>query len=306
MSWSEDRLHRWLARRGRSELLAGSPQSDAAVLRRPAGREVVCVDACIEGVHAEYGVAGRALGRKAACRALSDLAATAATPRALLLSLSAPREREERWLRAAIEGVEAAGREAGAALVGGDLAALVGGPAILAVTALGELGGRRRAPGRDRARPGEQLVLTGPVGGSGLGRHLRPRPRLDLGRALHQAGATAMMDVSDGLAWDLYRLARTSGVRLELEHVPLHRDARRAARVSGRSPLDHGLHDGEDYELVATLPSGARLPEGCERIGSVRRGEGLWLGAELCAALGGEAKERPWQPSEGGWRHGEW
>jgi len=297
MSWSEDSLHRWLLPRLATRPLAGSPGHDAAVLRTLGGRPVVCVDQTIEGVHAELGVRPGELGRKAAARALSDLAATAATPRAVTLALAAPDTRSERWLRSLIEGVERAAEEVGADLVGGDLAR-VEGPVTLSVTALGELAGRRTPPGRDRARPGQVVALTGAVGGSRAGRHLRIVPRIAEGRALWRAGATALMDVSDGLAWDLHRLARASGVRIELEAVPVHRDARRAARQSGRTALDHALHDGEDHELIACLPSGARLPAGARVIGRVRRGSGVWLLPPLAETA------RAWEPGEGGWRHG--
>jgi thiamine-monophosphate kinase len=107
------------------------------------------------------------------------------------------------------------------------------------------------------------------------------------------------MDISDGLAWDLHRLARASGVQLLLERVPVHRDARRASRESGRSPLEHALHDGEDHELVATLPAGAALPAGTMESGRVREGRGLLLGGELAEP------PRRWDPAEGGWRHGD-
>ncbi len=304
MSWDEDSLHRWLLRAPRPTQLEGSTGHDAAVLQRPGGREVACVDSCIEGVHFVASTSPRKVGRKAANRALSDLAATGAAARAVLLALTAPAQFEESWLRGAIEGVRAAALSAGAALVGGDLSCTARGPAVLSVTALGTLSGRRKPPGRDRARAGQQLVLSGPVGGSGRGRHLDFEPRLEVGRELFQAGATAMMDISDGLAWDLWRLARSSAVRLELERVPLQRAAHLAARQSGRSALDHGLHDGEDHELVATLPAKAQLPAGCVRIGRVVAGSGLGLSAELVRALEGGRAARDWVPGEGGWRHG--
>ena len=306
MAWDEDSLHRWLLRtppRG----LAGAAGHDAAVLRAFAGRPVQCVDQTVEKVHFESDAPPARVGRKAACRALSDLAATAAIPRALFLALSAPRQREERWLRALIGGVRRAAREHGADLAGGDLCASPG-PVVIGVTALGELPGRRRPPARDAARAGQRLLVTGQLGGSLLGRHMTFEPRLAEGRALYARGATAMMDVSDGLAWDLFRLARRSGVRLDVDAdcVPLHAAARRAARTSGRAPLWHALHDGEDYELVATLPARAaaraladarRFCPGLAAIGRVRRGRGLWL----CGEDGGT---RRWQAREGGFRHG--
>lgn len=307
MAWSEDSIHRWLARAGRPRGTVGSAMHDAAVLARARGRTVACLDQTVEGVHFEPGAPPRRVGAKAARRALSDLAATAARPRALLLGLAAPPETEESWIRAVIGGLRAAAREVGAELVGGDLCASPG-PRSLAVTALGELPGTARPPGRGRARAGQAVLVTGPLGGSLLGRHLGFRPRLEEGRWLHGQGATAMMDVSDGLAWDLHRLARAAGVRIVLECVPVHAAARRAARASGRTALDHALHDGEDHELIATVDRGrlASLLAGAPRhcpglavLGRVEAGSGLVLAAGLSGPVA-----QPWDPARGGWRHG--
>lgn len=302
MGWSEARLHDWLAGSRTDRALPGH---DAAVLRASAGRPVVCTDQTIEGVHFEALTPARAVGAKAAGRALSDLAATAARPRALLLALSAPAATEERWIRGAIGGVRRMARAYGAELVGGDLACAAG-PRALNVTALGDLAGRGRPPGRDRARPGQRLVVTGALGGSLLGRHLRLRPRIDEGRWLYARGATAMMDVSDGLARDVDRLARASGVRIDMEvaAVPVHRDARRAARKSGLSALEHALGDGEDHELVASLSpahlvrvtrEAARRCPGLRTIGTVRHGRGLHLVYD--------GRTERWD-GKGGWLHG--
>lgn len=298
MPWSEDRLHRWLASELAPTGLAGSVGHDAAVLRARPGRTVVCTDQTIAGVHYEEGRSGAVVARKAVGRALSDLAATAATPRAVLVALTCPRATTERWIRALLRGARAVAREHRAELVGGDLACAPG-PAHVAVTALGALASRGRPPGRDRARSGQVVVATGAFGGSRLGRHERPRPRIAEGRKLWRAGATALMDVSDGLALDLGRLARASGVRIDLLDVPVHRDAERAARSSGRSAREHALSDGEDYELVATLPRAAleRLPgSACTVIGRVSSGQGLWIRAE-------DGELVRWSGS-GGWLHG--
>ena len=149
------------------------------------------------------------------------------------------------------------------------------------------------------------MVLTGAVGGSALGRHLRFEPRLAEGRWLAARGASALMDVSDGLAWDLFRLARAAGVAIELDELPVHPDALRAAKRSGRDPRDHALHDGEDHELIATLApraaarverEAARQCAGLRVVGRVTRGRGLWITLDGC--------RRRWRPQEGGWRHG--
>jgi len=308
MTWSETRLHRWLASRARPRVLEGSLGHDAAVLRVAGWRVVVCVDQTIEGVHFDAATPAPRVGRKAAARALSDLAATAAQPRAILIALSAPKACGEAWIRAAIRGAQELARHFDSALVGGDLACAPG-PRALVVTALGTLAGRRRAPGRDRARPGQVLVATGAFGGSRRARHLALEPRLDAGRWLFEQGATALMDVSDGLALDLSRIAEASGVRIDLLDVPIHPDARRAARLSGRSARDHALSDGEDHELVATLPAATwkRLARAAARrepviraIGRVRSGRGLWILPEEGA---GQAPLR-WS-GRGGFRHGE-
>ncbi len=304
--WSEERLLAWLRGLALDARHALGPRGhDACVLPRLRGRPVLCVDHTIVGVHVGADTPPAALARKAVARSVSDLAASAAWPRAVLLALAAGPEADERRLRRVIVAVRAAALAFGAELVGGDLACRPG-PLALSVSALGEYRGRGEPPARHRARPGEWVLLSGPVGGSGLGRHLRLAPRLEAGRALARLGASALMDVSDGLARDLARLARTAGVRIDLEHVPVHRDARRAARTSGRSARAHALEDGEDHELLATLaPRRARaalehgVPGAPElaRIGRVRAGRGLWLRDEQSGAW------RAWD-GRGGWTHG--
>ncbi|HTF87926.1 MAG TPA: thiamine-phosphate kinase [Planctomycetota bacterium] len=281
--WSESRIHRWLLETHRPAGLAASFGHDAATLARNLKRPVLCIDQCIEGVHFEPGTSARLAGRKAADRALSDLAASAATPRALLMSASFPGRTEERWIRAAIRAVADRARDFGAELVGGDLACAEG-PCAISVAAIGELEIGGKPPARDQVRAGDVLLVTGALGGSRLGRHLRLVPRLAEGRWLGRNGARAMTDLSDGLARDVSRLAQRSGVAIEIESVPIHRDARRAARASGRSALEHALYDGEDHELVVALaPARARVlltrasreSMTLQAIGRVRTGSGV-------------------------------
>jgi thiamine-monophosphate kinase len=304
VAWNEDSLHRWLARRPVRR--ARERGNDAAVLVRPLARAVACVDQVVEGVHFAAGEKDSLVGRKACARALSDLAATAAEPRAVLLALRAPREADEKRLVRLIASVDGCAARYGAELVAGDLCCAPG-PIGLTVTALGQLDPGLTMPSRSRARAGQVVVATGAFGGSGLGRHLRFEPRFDAARWLLELGATAVMDVSDGLALDLWRLARASGVAIDLGSVPIHADARRAAVRSGRSALQHALHDGEDHELVATIPQRSVLralreaPDRCPSfalLGNVRRGRGLRIprdehGEGLRDFLG-----------EGGWIHG--
>jgi len=306
VSWNEDSLHRWLQRRLAPHGLAAGLGNDAAVLRASVERPVLCADQALEGVHFEAGARAALVGRKACARALSDLAASAAEPRAVLLTVRAPRSEAEARLRSLIGAVEAEALRHGASLVGGDLACGPG-PLSLSVSALGELGARTTPVSRARARAGQVLVATGPFGGSLLGRHLRIEPRFAAGRWLVELGATAMMDVSDGLALDLSRIARASRVALFVGHVPIHRDARRRAKHSGRSALSHALFDGEDHELVATLPSASveravrdarrRFP-GFAVLGNVRRGQGVWL------PRAEDSEEVSLYDGRGGWIHG--
>ena len=302
MSWNEYSLHRWLARRLAKAPLSGGFGQDAAHLARGLARPVVCVDGVVEGVHFESGTRPAAIGAKACARSLSDLAASAARPRAVLAALRAPAGWSERELRALLGAIDDVAREHGARLVGGDLSSGEG-PLGLTVTAVGERA-LERVVGRGGARAGDVIVVTGPCGGSRLGRHLAIRPRIALGLWLAERGARAMLDVSDGLGQDLGRMARASGLAIELEHVPVHRDAERAARRDGRSALEHALADGEDHELIAALPERAlarvlreraRRCPGLVVVGRARAGRGVHLARALAASVGPRALE--------GWVH---
>jgi thiamine-monophosphate kinase len=239
-----------LERRG----LARGIEHDAA---RLGGDFVVTQDALVEDVHFRLGwTTHRELGYKAAAVNLSDLAASGAEPEALLVTLGAPAQTELNDVLELYEGLN----EPGVPVVGGDTtrAQLL----YLSVTAIGR---SERVPGRDGARPGDLLVVTGPLGAAGAafrqGRHARPPLRLDEGRRL-AAVAHAMIDVSDGLAVDAGHIAERSVCRLliELERVPL---------ADGATVDDLGF--GEDYELLAATPD----PLGFPVIGRCEAGEGV-------------------------------
>ena len=250
-----------LERRG----LVEGVEHDAALLD---GGLVVTQDALVEGVHFRLDWTGwRDLGWKAAAVNLSDLAASAAEPEALIVTLALP---PQTGLADAIELYEGLTRP-GVPIRGGDTTAA--DRVVLSVTALGR---SERVPGRTGARPGDLVVVTGPLGASGAGfralsegrgddpavaAHLRPPLRLHEGRRLGSV-ATAMLDVSDGLAIDAGHLARRSGVRIviDLDRVPL------AGELA-----DLGF--GEDYELLATT----RDPLDFAVIGRCEEGEGVEL-----------------------------
>jgi len=254
---------------------------DAAVLRPTPGRRlVVTTDVLVEGRH--FGSAfsePEDWGWKAVAVNLSDLAAMGAAARWLLVALTVPDQASLTLLQRLYAGIGEACEAFAVALVGGDTS---GGPALLlAVTALGEAD---RAVTRAGARPGDRLVVSGPLGAAAaglallerddqparelLGRfpglaaaHRRPRPELATGLRLAHAGATAMIDLSDGLAGDALHLAEASGVGIELHDaaVPLAPGVAEAAALLGRDPAELALGGGEDYLLAAALPPTADL-----------------------------------------------
>ena len=245
---------------------------------------VVKQDTLVEGVHFRLDwTSWRDLGWKAAAVNLSDLAASGAEPVGLLVSLAAPAATALGDVVELYEGM----RETGVAVVGGDTteAATV----AVSVTALGRA---ERVPGRAGARPGDALVVTGPLGASAAGfyclrdavqsplvrAHLRPPLRLAEGRRL-AADATAMLDVSDGLAADAAQLARRSGCRLvvDLERVPVAAGVAEVAERVGHSVWELACAFGEDYELLAALPAGAGKRHGFTVVGRCEPGAGVEL-----------------------------
>jgi thiamine-monophosphate kinase len=247
---------------------------------------LVTTDMLLEGscfVLAEAGP--RRVGRKAMAVNLSDIAAMAGRPVAAVVSVGLPR----RGGRALGEELYLGMREVADAfetdVVGGDTNSW-DGPLVVSVTLLGEATGRGPVT-RAGARPGDWLLVTGPLGGSILGKHLDFTPRDREAQQLHAAAELhAMIDLSDGLAADVGHVCRESrcGVVLYADAVPIADAAR--AMSDGRSPLEHALSDGEDFELVfAVSPEdGARLTEGqpvagvtLARVGECVAESGLWL-----------------------------
>ncbi len=281
---SEHGLINWIRRRigtRRGRILVDSGD-DAAVVRVGAAQLLLKTDSVIDGVHFDSRTARpEDVGHKAIARCLSDIAAMGCYPAFAVVALMVPHNARESWIKKVLGGLERTAKRFGTAIVGGDVASHAGKLAIN-VALLGETRGRRPIR-RNGAKTGDLIAVTGPLGGSLLGKHLRFTPRvkeaLELGRRFD---VHAMIDLSDGLATDLGHLCRESGAGAVLDPraIPVSADAKRMARKDRRSPLDHALADGEDYELLFTLPAaqGDRLRRSRKGvvIGEIVGIEGMW------------------------------
>jgi thiamine-monophosphate kinase len=259
-----------LERRG----LLGGLDAEGAVLD---GGVVVTQDTLVEGVHFRRGWSSwRDLGYKAAAVNLSDLAAMGAEPEALLVSLALPLDTDAAAIADLYEGLN----EPGVGVAGGDTTR--SGELVLAVTAVGR---SERVPGRARARPGDLLVVTGPLGGAAAGlhalregltgfdelveRHRRPPIRLVEGRRL-AAVAHALVDLSDGIGADAARIAARSGCRIVLEPERVPREPR-----SGEVADLPFWTMGEDYELLAAVAAEDAEALGFPVVGRCEDGAGV-------------------------------
>jgi thiamine-monophosphate kinase len=291
------------------------PGDDCAVV---AGDGIaLSTDMSVEGVHFRRGWLGpEEVGWRAAAGALSDLAAVAARPVGILVSLAVPEADAGDYAAAVMEGCRAAAAHAGAALLGGDLVRSPG-PVVVDVTVVGEA---PRPVLRSGALPGDELWVTGELGGAGAfvrarlrgraahpearERFARPLPRTREALWLHERGLPrAMLDLSDGLAGDAAHLAVGSGVAVLIspEAVPVHPGVR-ARGAAGRLAL--ALGGGEDYELCFAARPGEVQPhaEAFQRelgvrltcVGRIGGGDGVWL-------VDPEGRRSP--PPTGGWRH---
>ncbi|HZI98523.1 MAG TPA: thiamine-phosphate kinase [Actinomycetales bacterium] len=288
------------------------PGDDAAVLAAPDGRVVVTTDVLVEGrdFRREWSSAAD-VGAKAAAQNLADVAAMGAVPTGLVVSLVAPPDTDVEWALGVTRGLAEACEGTGVGVVGGDLSS--GSELVVAVTAFGDLQGREPVR-RDGAGPGDVVAVAGVLGWSSAGwellrtqrtevapdlvaAHRRPDPPLAAGPAAASAGATAMIDVSDGLLRDLGRIAVASGVRIDLSRDLLTADVdavSAAAEALGADPWQWVLGGGEDHGLAACFGPDILLPNGFRRIGTVRdSGVG-----EPRVLLDGEAP-----PSAPGWDH---
>jgi thiamine-monophosphate kinase len=298
---------------------------DAAVLAAPDGRVVASTDFLLEGRHFRRDwSSGTDVGHKAAARSLIDVAAMGAVPTGLLVALAAPPDLPVTWARDLAEGLAAECARAGATVVGGDTARA--GSVLLATTVLGDLAGRAPVL-RSGAAPGDLVAVTGPLGHSAAGlallqaglleghpawagplvaAHRRPQPPYDAGPQAADLGATAMIDISDGLLADLGHIASASGVLIDLSSARLSPGGglQAAARSflgrteRGATPepapaLAWVLTGGEDHALAATFPPGTALPPRWTTIGSVHKGRGVLVDGREWAGSAGWDHFRP-------------
>jgi thiamine-monophosphate kinase len=268
-----------LGRRGR-RVLRGS--GDDAAVTRADGVSVTSVDAFVEGIHFRLATTSLFdLGHKCLAASLSDLAAMGAEAGEAYLALGLPDHVEPEELLDLVSGAEALATQLGVTICGGDLSRSQ--ELFVAVTVVGHAQGESELVGRNGASPGDLLGVTGALGGAGAGllllerkiggldaqigealleRQLRPQARLAAGSALARAGATAIVDVSDGIASDCVRLAEASGIALEvqLEDLPVDEGVATVAERVGIEPLELAAAAGEDYELLFACPEDARAP----------------------------------------------
>jgi thiamine-monophosphate kinase len=306
------------------------PGDDAALVEPGAHLGVLTADLLVENVHFERAtISARDLGYKALVVNVSDVAAMGGSPRYALVTLGLPHDVETSWVVEVYAGFREAADEHAVGIVGGDVSRSE--HVVLSVTVTGEVP-ESGAVTRAGAKPGDRVVVTGQLGaaagglwlaraddpkarhaaGTGWGRELlaaqfRPVARVGEGQTLAQAGAHAMMDISDGLGLDLSRLCRESevGAVVRLASIPVADACRTLADVApGVDPIEMALSGGDDYELLAALPAGAvdeaaaklreRFGTQLSDIGEFRREPGL-------VAIQDDGNERPLEPR--GWDH---
>ena len=273
-----DRVVRWIG-------------DDAAVVKaRPVS--VTGVDAMVEEVHFRLDpptMSFADIGYRTMAAGLSDLAAMAADPGEAYVAVGVPERMSSPEVLELAAGLEEMAGRCGVSVAGGDL---VSSPVLFCtVTAVGWADSPEELIGRDGAREGDGLWVSGPLGASAAGLavisgrasagepwdsslaavHRRPEPRFDASRAAREAGARALIDISDGLATDAGHLCRASGVgaRIELEALPLAEGVAQVAGELGVEPFVLAATGGEDFELLAAVPPGSPEPEGFTRVGTV-------------------------------------
>ncbi len=282
---------------------------DAAVVRSH-GYAVISVDAMVDGVHFRTDqLAAEAIGHRALAAALSDLAAMGAAPGEGYLMLGIPDGLGLDEAVAVVRGAQELASEAGVTIAGGDVTRA---PVLMvSFTVVGWAADPGELVGRDGARPGDLVAVTGTLGAAGAGlalveeratasalspglarmlreRYARPLPRLAEGRELSALGARAMIDLSDGLATDAGHIARRSDVRIELSlgSVPVANGVAEIAAELGVEPGAFAATAGEDYELCVCVPAGLRDGLDMNASGVLARAGLTWIGSVVEGPVG--------------------
>lgn len=287
----------------RGPVLLG-PGDDAAVIAVSTGSVVASVDSMIERRHfrTDWSIASD-IGHKAAARSLADIAAMGGRTTALLVALGVPAGTPTAWVRDLARGLDDEAALVGAAIVGGDTTAA--DVITIGVTALGECPAGVAPVTRAGARVGDVVALAGATGLADAGlraltrgfrspraavdAHRRPRPPYEAGPAAALAGATAMIDTSDGLLADLGHICERSqvGIDIDSERVPVPDAVVQVASAMHLDPLMSVLTGGDDHALVATFPREVLLPPGFRRIGDVVEGSAVTVDGRPWAGTAG-------------------
>ncbi|MEO8518283.1 MAG: thiamine-phosphate kinase [Dermatophilaceae bacterium] len=274
------------------------PGDDTALVSADDGSVLATTDAMVRGRDwLDEWSSGADVGAKMVAQNLADIAAMGGVPTALLVTLIADPLTSLAWVRSFTEGLAQAAGSAGVPVVGGDLSSAPAGVLVVSATALGQCEGRAPVC-RSGAQVGDVLAVSGSLGHSAagllllqrgeaalapdlVGYHLRPRPPYEQGPAAARAGATAMIDISDGLGRDAGRIAGASGVKVELDEVPLAEDvAQLRPAVSEVDAWRCVVEGGEEHSLLAAFPGAGQLPSGWRRIGGIVQGSGVSLRGE--------------------------
>lgn len=261
------------------------PGDDAAVIAVPDGRTVATTDVLVEGEHFRRDWSSAyEVGRKAAAQNLADIAAMGGRPLALLVGLAAPADLPFDWAVSLVDGLRDEADTAGATIAGGDV--VTAPQVVVSITALGTLDGQPPLT-RAGARPGDVVAVCGRLGWSAAGlavlrrgfrspravveAHRQPAPPYAAGPEAYALGATALIDVSDGLLSDLGHVARASGVRIDLDSpaFELPEPLVTVATAIGGAALGFVLTGGEDHALAGCFPSDVVLPEHWSVVGRV-------------------------------------
>ncbi|CRK58714.1 Thiamine-monophosphate kinase [Alloactinosynnema sp. L-07] len=267
------------------------PGDDAAVIAASDGRVVASTDVLVDGVHfrLDWSTPDQ-VGRKAVAVNLADIAAMGAVPTAVLVGLACPSSTPVQVIDELSAGMWAEAARARIGVVGGDMAAAE--TMVISITALGDLQGRKPVT-RAGALPGDIVAVAGKLGWSAaglavlgrgfrspvsvVGAHRAPEPPYAAGPQAADAGATAMIDVSDGLLADLGHLCVASNVAIDVrtDLIEVHQRLVDVASALGADPRHWVLTGGEDHALAATFPDPGAVPDGWRIIGSVTRGTGV-------------------------------